>query len=196
MSHHVTEELVHLEQIEQRRYRRLEVSLPVWLAEEDDFDRPGQTPWSLGYTRDISMGGAKVYVPETEEKKWQEMEARGANCLIRFDVPGCSPVEYISCHLRRAAREMDTGRFWIGIEYNTGNADEKAAAMRAGMRTMKSRRHWQGAFFLRFWCWSFRDSSSTSCALMSHDRSNWSRRRKSSAANLTNNSVRCRAPAW
>jgi hypothetical protein len=137
-----------MEQAEQRRYRRLEVSLPVWLAEEDNFDRPGQTPWSLGYTRDVSMGGAKVYVPETEEAKWQEVEARGANCLIRFDVPGCSPVEYISCHVRRAAREMDSGRFWIGIEYNAGNVDEKAAAMRAGMRTMKARRRWQIAFLL------------------------------------------------
>jgi hypothetical protein len=87
-------------------------------------------------------------VPETEEQKWQEVEARGANCLIRFDVPGCSPVEYISCHVRRAAREMDSGRFWIGIEYNAGNVDEKAAAMRAGMRTMKARRRWQVAFLM------------------------------------------------
>ena len=60
---------------EQRRFRRLEVSLPVWVGREGDVRAsslaPGErAPWSLGYTRDISMGGAKIIVPPGEERKW------------------------------------------------------------------------------------------------------------------------------
>ena len=40
---------------EQRRFRRLEVSLPVWLALESDWNREGRNAWTLGYTRDISI---------------------------------------------------------------------------------------------------------------------------------------------
>jgi beta-mannanase/cell division protein FtsB len=133
---------------EQRRYKRLEVSLPVWLAEEADFNSPGDTMWSLGYTRDISLGGAKVIVPNSEETKWRDASKRDCVCLVRFDVPGASAVEYIQGRVKHAAHEKDSGRLWLGVEYDEGNQHEKSAAMRAGVKTVHTRRRWQGMLIL------------------------------------------------
>ena len=135
------EETIYLS--EQRRFRRLEVSLPVWIASEKDFNASGQTPWSLGYTRDISMGGSKVIVPDGEEARWREMASRGAGCLLRFDERQ-SGSGYISARVIHAAREAESGRLWLGIEYEDGAHDEKSAALRAGLSTVKTRRRWQG----------------------------------------------------
>ncbi|HEX8832761.1 MAG TPA: glycosyl hydrolase [Abditibacteriaceae bacterium] len=146
MAERGTEDAVY--QAEQRRYRRLEVSLPLWLTEEDDFNKPGSTSWSLGYTRDISMGGTKVIVPDGEEERWRDAAKRNAVCLVRYDAPGCSTNEYIAGRVKHAARETDTGRVWLGIEYEPGNDEEKSAAVRAGVRTVKSRRKWQFALVL------------------------------------------------
>ncbi|RYG55987.1 hypothetical protein EON80_29900, partial [bacterium] len=52
---------------EQRRFRRLEVSLPVWITTRDAFEANSNV-WELGTTRDISLGGSKVYVPSGEEE--------------------------------------------------------------------------------------------------------------------------------
>jgi len=130
---------------EQRKFRRLEVSLPLWLAEAETFDKGG-AQWQLGYTRDVSLGGTKVIVPGDIEK-WKALSTRSAACLLRYDAPGCSPVEYIPARIKHAARE-DNGRVWLGIEYEEGAESEKAAALHAGLKTLKSRRHWQSALVL------------------------------------------------
>jgi hypothetical protein len=133
---------------EQRKFRRLEVSLPVWLADAAEFDRPGGAQWSLGFTRDVSMGGAKIIVPNEEEERWRAAAKGAGTCLLRFDAPGCSTVEYITGRVRHAARESDTGRLWLGVEYEEGAESEKAASLRAGLRTKQARRKWQGAFII------------------------------------------------
>ncbi|MBV9468029.1 MAG: hypothetical protein JOZ57_02145, partial [Abitibacteriaceae bacterium] len=131
---------------EQRRFRRLEVSLPVWLALEEDFDRPGAMPWSLGYTRDLSMGGSKVFVPSVEEVKWRDAKDRGVACLLRFDAPNIGSEEYITSRVRHVAHDGDSGNVWLGCEYDEGAQEAKAASVRAGLKTVKARRRWQGAF--------------------------------------------------
>ena len=67
MSNPTSQESLYLR--EQRRFRRLEASLPVWLANADEFDAAGAKPWSLGYTRDISMGGS------TRAGSWKKISA-------------------------------------------------------------------------------------------------------------------------
>jgi hypothetical protein len=135
---------------EQRRFRRLEVSLPVWLAVEEDFNRPGSTPWSLGYTRDLSMGGSKVFVPSQEEAKWRDVCGRGVLCLLRFDATGVGAEEYITGRVKHAAREKESGNFWLGVEYEEGSTEARSAAVKAGLQTVKSRRRWQGLTALAF----------------------------------------------
>ena len=54
---------------EQRRFRRLEVSLPVWISTQAAH-AAGHEIWELGYTRDLSLGGAKVVVPPAELEQW------------------------------------------------------------------------------------------------------------------------------
>lgn len=141
MSERIVDEALYLS--EQRRYRRLEVSLPLWLADATEIDRPGGAEWALGYTRDISMGGAKVIV-QGDEEHWRASAKRQAACLLRYDAPGCSPIEYIPAFIRHAAKD-DGGQVWLGVEYDVGAQEEKAAALRAGLATMKQRRKWQGA---------------------------------------------------
>ena len=143
MSKVAVEESLYLS--EQRKFRRLEVSLPLWMAESADFDEGGAN-WQLGYTRDISLGGAKVVVSGNLEQ-WKALSNRSAACLLRYDAPGCSPVEYIPARIRHAAHE-ESGRVWLGIEYEDGAESEKAAALHAGLKTLKSRRHWQSALVL------------------------------------------------
>jgi hypothetical protein len=133
---------------EQRRYRRLEVSLPVWLAEEGDFKGPGVTQWSLGYTRDISLGGARIIVPNGEEQRWRDVSLRNGVCLLRFDAPGCGAGQTITGRVKHTQGDENTGRVWLGIEYDEGCEAEKATSVRAGLRTVKVRQRWQGAFVL------------------------------------------------
>ena len=139
---------------EQRRFRRLEVSLSVWIGRASDLESPASgesSPWSLGYTRDISMGGAKVIVPPGEGSKWLAAVRDGSLCLLRFDTPE-SPSgeadEYISARVRHAAHDRESGHFWLGIQYDDGAHGAKAAAIQAGLATAHKRRRWQGAFVL------------------------------------------------
>src|SRR3712207_5786904 len=92
-------------QAEHRRYRRLEVSLPVWLTTEEELHNAGRTEWSLGYTRDISVGGTKIVVPPGEEAKWREVSQRNGTCVMRFDVPGKDEMEFITGRIRRAEHD-------------------------------------------------------------------------------------------
>lgn len=133
---------------EQRRFRRLEVSLPVWLALETDFNQANATPWSLGYTRDLSMGGSKVFVPTVEEAKWRASRESGEVCLLRFDTPGIGTEEYITGRVKHVAQEKDSGNIWLGVEYDDGAHEAKATSVKAGLKTVKARRRWQGAFVL------------------------------------------------
>jgi len=128
---------------EQRRFRRLEVSLPVWLAEEGDLTAGGVPAWSLGYTRDISIGGTKVIVPRGEEERWKAISERGTACLLRFDAPGIADTEFVSGRVKRAAYDAEAGHFWLGVQYDDGAEAGKAEVMRAGLRTVRSRQRWQ-----------------------------------------------------
>lgn len=141
---------------EQRRFRRLEVSLPVWVGRERDLhgDSPdGRSPWSLGYTRDVSMGGTKVIVPPGEERHWLSAVAEGDLCLLRFDNPGRDgrageDDEYIPARVKHAAHDRAAGHFWLGIQYDEGAQAAKASAMKAGLASANKRKRWQGAFAL------------------------------------------------
>ena len=128
---------------EQRRFRRLEASLPVWLANADEFDRPGALPWTLGYTRDISMGGSKVFVPTGEEERWKACMTGNAQAVLRFDVPGVSDEEYVSGYVRHVARDQETGNCWLGVEFDDGAERTRGEVMKAGLKSMKQRRHLQ-----------------------------------------------------
>ena len=68
---------------EQRRFRRLEVSLPVWISTADAH-AAGHEIWELGYTRDLSLGGAKVVVPPAELAQWRTAAKAGLPLVVRF----------------------------------------------------------------------------------------------------------------
>jgi hypothetical protein len=137
---------------EQRRFRRLEVSLPVWIGREDDLRMPDPavgSPWSLGYTRDVSMGGSKIIVPPGEERKWMAARQDGVPVLIRFDTDdGIEHDEYIQGRVRFASLDKQNGGFALGVEYDEGAHEAKAGSLRAGLKTVKTRRRWQGMFVL------------------------------------------------
>lgn len=131
--------------LEQRRFRRLEVSLPVWITTRDAFDN-GSDVWELGTTRDLSLGGAKVFVPSGEEEQWRAAVAQQAQFVVKIEHGGRLG-EAVPCVVRSAAKDGETGRFALGLQFEEGVADEaRAAAVRAGLSTLKSRRSWQGAF--------------------------------------------------
>ena len=148
-----TEDAAALYLNEQRQFRRLEASLPVWIGRENDLrgeTQSGISPWSLGYTRDLSMGGAKIIVPPGEEPKWLATSREGSLCLLRFDVneDGQADEEYIEARVRHAAHDRQNGTFWLGVEYDEGAQSTKANALRAGLRSKNRRRRWQMAFVL------------------------------------------------
>ncbi len=148
-----TDEAAALYLNEQRQFRRLEASLPVWIGRESDLREQssgGVSPWSLGYTRDLSMGGAKIIVPPGEEPKWIATARDGSLCLLRFDVDedGNADDEYIEARVRHAAHDRQNGTFWLGVEYDDGAQGVKASALRAGLRSLHRRRRWQAAFVL------------------------------------------------
>ena len=133
---------------EQRRFRRLEASLPVWLANGEEFDRPGAHPWTLGHTRDISMGGSKVFVPSGEEERWKACLTCKAQALLRFDVPGVSDDDYVTGYVRHVARDGETGNLWLGVEFDDGAERTRGAVMKAGLKSMKQRRSLQGVVLI------------------------------------------------
>ena len=132
---------------EQRRFRRLEVSLPVWLALESEWDKSGRAAWTLGYTRDISVGGAKVVVPHGEEERWKAASEQGATVVLRFGENNSSD-DSVTGVLRRAVFDRDDNTFWIGVEYLPGSEEARRSALNKGLKTLKTRRRWQGAFAL------------------------------------------------
>lgn len=141
MSNAASEESLYLR--EQRRFRRLEASLPVWLASADEFDKGGTWPWTLGHTRDISMGGAKVFVATSEEERWKAVVSRKSQTILRFDVPGVSEEEYVSGYVRHVARDQETGNCWLGVEFDESAERTRGEVMKAGLKSMKQRRSLQ-----------------------------------------------------
>ena len=136
---------------EQRRFRRLEVSLPIWLALESDWNRDGRNAWTLGYTRDLSIGGCKITVPHGEEAKWKTASEQGSAIVLRFgdqNSSGNSAPETVSGAIRRAQLDEENGSFWIGVEYSPGSEEARRAALKLGLKTLKTRRRWQSAFAL------------------------------------------------
>lgn len=127
---------------EQRRFRRLEVQLPIWLAIETEWDRDGRNAWTLGYTRDISVGGCKITVPHGEEGKWKAASEQGSQVVLRFG-ENDSGQEAVVGKIRRAQHDEEAGTFWIGVEYLPGAEEARRAALNMGLKSMKSRRRWQ-----------------------------------------------------
>ena len=130
---------------EQRRFRRLEVSLPVWITTREAFDS-GTDVWELGTTRDISIGGSKVFVPAGEEEQWQQAARNGEQFIAKIETRG-KMGEAIPCYVRSASVDQETGRFALGVQFQEAVAHEaRAAAVKAGLSTLHARRKWQGAF--------------------------------------------------
>jgi hypothetical protein len=132
---------------EHRRFQRLEVSLPVWIATEDEWNDKGRAAWTLGYTRDLSLGGCKIVVPHGEESKWRVASEQSSTLVLRFDdATRRETHEYLTGTIRRAALEEESGNLWIGVEYSEGGQDARAHALKLGLATLRARRKWQGAF--------------------------------------------------
>jgi c-di-GMP-binding flagellar brake protein YcgR len=132
---------------EQRRFRRLEVSLPVWITVEEALQAPpSEIPWELGYTRDLSLGGSKVIVPPGEEEQWRAAAKAGIPFVARFD-SGETEGGIVPCFVRHVARDPKTGQLSLGVQFDESKAREaRAAAVQSGLRTVKLRRRWQAAF--------------------------------------------------
>ena len=130
---------------EQRRFRRLEVSLPVWISTAAAH-AAGHEIWELGYTRDISLGGAKIVVPPAELEQWRAAAKSGLPLVVRFaDESGKSAI------IPAFARHVETGKseITLGIQFDAGAAQgAREAALKRGFATLKNRRKWQGAFLL------------------------------------------------
>ena len=121
------------------------MSLPVWITTRDAFDG-GTNIWELGTTRDLSLGGAKVFVPSGEDEQWQRAASSAQEFVLKIEADG-KLGDAIPCFVRHAALDAETKRFALGIQFQTEVADEaRAAAMKAGLATLQVRRRWQGAF--------------------------------------------------
>lgn len=139
---------------EQRRFRRLEVALPVWLAPQAAVEagqEVAQEAWELGYTRDISLGGAKVVVPSGEETAWRRAAREGTFFLVHFDDD--TPrgdldrrAEAIPAWVRHVERDA-RGQLALGVQFDASQAQSaRETVLRRGFATLKARRRWQGAF--------------------------------------------------
>ncbi len=129
---------------EERRFRRLEVSLPVWISTAEALAQ-GLDVWELGYTRDISLGGAKIIVPMGEAPMWQSALASGTEFRVRFEAGEESGV--IPALLRRVEVEPGGGKLALGLSFKGLEAKEaRDRAVAAGLSTLRARRKWQGAF--------------------------------------------------
>ena len=130
---------------EQRRFRRLEVSLPVWISTAAAHAE-GHEVWELGYTRDVSLGGAKITVPPGEEAQWREAARAATPLVVRFADEGASET-VIAAWVRHVEREGNS--LTLGVQFDARGAREpREAALRRGFATLKARRKWQGAFLL------------------------------------------------
>lgn len=132
---------------EQRKFRRLEVELSVWITVEEALSAsPDEVPWEVGTTRDISMGGSKVLVPTMEEAQWREAMKENLRFALRVG-SDAGPDQTISGFVRHVARDIDSGRLALGIQFDESKArDARSAAVQSGLKTIKARRRWQGAF--------------------------------------------------
>ena len=129
---------------EERRFRRLEVSLPVWISTQEAVDG-GFDVWELGYTRDLSIGGAKVIVPIGEEATWRQSLEADTPFVVRFG--GAGREGHIPARLRRV--QVGEGGNQLAIGFSFGYEQARPACERAvasGLTTLRSRRRWQGAF--------------------------------------------------
>ena len=130
---------------EQRRFRRLEVSLPVWISTAAAYDA-GHEIWELGYTRDLSLGGAKIVVPPAELEQWRAAASSGLPLVVRFaDASSDNSI------IPAFARHVETGKreITLGIQFDANAASgAREAALKRGFATLKNRRKWQGAFVL------------------------------------------------
>ena len=130
---------------EQRRFRRLEVSLPVWISTAEAVEA-GLEVWELGYTRDVSLGGAKIVVPPGEEEHWRAAVRAGTPIVVRFaDESGKDAA------IPAFARHVEAGQngLTLGVQFDANQARAaREAALRRGFATLKNRRKWQGAFVL------------------------------------------------
>lgn len=128
---------------EQRRFRRLEVSLPVWISTEDAM-KEGMDIWELGYTRDISLGGAKIIVPPGEELMWRKACDDDEPFVVRFEDGG----DTIQAWVRHVELQKKGTGLALGVQFRVHESSKAAreAALASGLVTLKARRKWQGAF--------------------------------------------------
>lgn len=126
---------------ELRRFRRLEVSLPVWISTEEAV-RDGLNVWELGYTRDLSLGGAKIIVPPGEEPMWRLAADTDEPFMVRFED------EAIEAWVRHVEPHKGGTGLSLGVQFRVGKASQTARerAVASGVRTLRARRKWQGAF--------------------------------------------------
>lgn len=130
---------------EQRRFRRLEVSLPVWISTADAH-AAGHEIWELGYTRDISLGGAKIVVPPGEVEHWRAAAKKGLALVVRF-ADDTSDETVIPAWARHV--EVGKNGLTLGMQFDAATArGAREAALKSGFATLKNRRKWQGAFVL------------------------------------------------
>ena len=142
---------------EQRHFRRLEVSLPIWISTAQAH-AAGHEIWELGYTRDISLGGAKIVVPPGEEQHWRAAAQAGLPIVVRFADADAktngsntretgAPSQIIAAWPRHV--EAAEGGLMLGVQFDVSVArGAREAALRRGFATVKNRRKWQGAFAL------------------------------------------------
>lgn len=128
---------------EQRRFRRLEVSLPVWISTAQAL-ADGHEIWELGYTRDVSLGGAKIVVPPGEEAHWRAAAKIGTPLVVRFADEN-SAEAIIPAWARHV--ELSQNSLTLGIQFDANAARAaRESALQRGFATLKNRRKWQGAF--------------------------------------------------
>ncbi len=128
---------------EQRRFRRLEVSLPVWISTAQA-QAEGHEIWELGYTRDVSLGGAKIVVPPGEESHWRAAAKIGTPLIVRFADEN-SAESIIPAWARHV--ELGQNGLTLGVQFDSNAARAaRESALKRGFATVKNRRKWQGAF--------------------------------------------------
>ena len=131
--------------LEQRRFRRLEVSLVVWIASKEAFETNSGV-WRLGYTRDLSLGGAKITLPPDDASEWQRAVENQAVFVVRVE-NGARQGEAIPAWVRHVERDAATGRLSLGIQFQADVAHAaRAEAVRAGLQSLRKRRKWQLGF--------------------------------------------------
>jgi hypothetical protein len=137
---------------ESRRFRRLEVSLPVWITPEYAY-LDNDNVWELGFTRDISLGGSKIIVPPGEDDHWKAAAAEGITFIVRFENSSdenenSSENNIIRAYIRHVERDSKTNRLALGVQFvEDENKEARQAALAMGLATKKTRRRWQSAFF-------------------------------------------------